>query len=114
MQPDPIVTLQIQELSKEACGYATWHRPDGLVRQVVVPYTLPGEEIEAVIRKTKRIYVGAIHQIVKKSVHRVDARCIHFGSCGGCSMQHMAYEAQLAFKERAIRALFEKNLPLLR
>ncbi|SEG48147.1 23S rRNA (uracil1939-C5)-methyltransferase [Bryocella elongata] len=36
----------------------------------------------------------------------VDARCPHFGACGGCQLQHLRYETQLAHKQTALLALF--------
>jgi 23S rRNA (uracil1939-C5)-methyltransferase len=36
----------------------------------------------------------------------VDARCPHFGACGGCQLQHLRYETQLEHKQAALTALF--------
>lgn len=36
----------------------------------------------------------------------LQARCKHFGSCGGCKSQDVAYDAQLAEKSRVLRELF--------
>lgn len=38
-----------------------------------------------------------------------EPRCIHFGSCGGCISQNIAYESQLALKEKNIRDLFTEH-----
>ncbi len=39
---------------------------------------------------------------------RVEARCQHFGTCGGCSIQDVAYEAQLEWKRRRLATLMER------
>ena len=38
-------------------------------------------------------------------------RCVHFGECGGCSLQHLAYEAQLAAKAGRVLALIKEAVP---
>jgi 23S rRNA (uracil1939-C5)-methyltransferase len=113
----PQQLLQIKSLNKEGFGVANYTRPDGLVRQVVIPYCLPEEEIEATLRKTKRSYAGHIEKVIKTSPDRVASRCVHFGACGGCRFQHMSYDAQLTVKEKEIRELFadyeELFLPII-
>lgn len=114
----PQQLLQIKGLNKEGMGIADYTRPDGLVRQVVIPYCLPDEEVEATLRKAKRSYFGHVEKLVKISPDREAARCVHFGSCGGCRFQHMSYDAQLAFKEKEIKRLFagyeELFLPIIK
>lgn len=42
---------------------------------------------------------------------KIAARCVHFGTCGGCSLQNLPYEAQLAKKAAAVRAALSAALP---
>jgi len=47
----------------------------------------------------------------------VEARCPHFGACGGCQFQHLSYATQLAQKQATLEALFEnaglRDLPAI-
>ncbi len=71
---------------------------------VFVPFVLPGEEVEIDAGERKKKFVrGRLTRVVTASPERVDAQCPHFGACGGCDHQHMAYEAQLRYKEQILR-----------
>lgn len=50
------------------------------------------------------------HQVPKKPGEpgTVEPRCKHFGSCGGCHLQHLAYEDQLRFKTEAVQGHFSR------
>ncbi len=74
---------------------------------VFIPYGAPGDIADIQIDKKKRNYAeGHITRLVKPSTDRCDARCQHFGLCGGCKWQHIPYSAQLAFKrEQVVDAL---------
>jgi 23S rRNA (uracil1939-C5)-methyltransferase len=76
-------------------------RIDDLV--VFVPYAAPGDVADIRITKDKRSYLEgkAIHFHVL-SDKRVEPVCEHFGICGGCSWQHMAYEHQLYYKQKQV------------
>jgi 23S rRNA (uracil1939-C5)-methyltransferase len=77
-------------------------RHDGFV--VFARGGLPGDTVRAQITKVKRAFAeGFVTQLVEGSEARVEAPCRHFGTCGGCRFQHLAYEAQLAEKERQVR-----------
>lgn len=41
-------------------------------------------------------------EVLEPSADRVEPRCPHFGYCGGCSLQHMSHDAQLARKQEAL------------
>jgi 23S rRNA (uracil1939-C5)-methyltransferase len=64
---------------------------------VFVPFGIPGELVQAEITGRKKHYSrGKLVKILKPSPERVTPRCPHFGDCGGCHWQHLAYEAQTA------------------
>jgi 23S rRNA (uracil1939-C5)-methyltransferase len=67
---------------------------------VFVPGALPGEKVRVRIASASRKYArGTVVKVEKASPARETPRCRHFGICGGCHMQHMAYDAQLDMKE---------------
>ncbi|MFZ0641120.1 MAG: 23S rRNA (uracil(1939)-C(5))-methyltransferase RlmD [Candidatus Acidiferrales bacterium] len=69
-----------------------------------VPFVLPGEEVEIEItERKKKLLRGRATQLLKASPPRIEPRCPHFGVCGGCDYQHIAYDAQLEIKEEILR-----------
>ena len=66
--------------------------------RVHVPYALPGEDVE-VSGAAKALKV---ERILSASSERVEPKCRHFGTCGGCSLQHLQSEAYLAFKRELV------------
>ncbi len=61
---------------------------------------LPGETVSVryLFGRSQRGKAECL-EVLNPSVDRVEARCPHFGYCGGCSLQHMSMPAQLARKE---------------
>ena len=77
-------------------------RVDGFV--VFVRGGLPGDRVRARVTKTKRGFAEAVAEsVLEPSGERVEAPCRHFGVCGGCRFQDLAYESQLAAKEQQVR-----------
>jgi tRNA/tmRNA/rRNA uracil-C5-methylase (TrmA/RlmC/RlmD family) len=76
---------------------------EGVMRQagkvLFVPGLLPGEEAEVRVESSRNRYAtGSLVHLLHASADRVSPPCAHYADCGGCSCQHMRYEAQLAFK----------------
>jgi len=77
-------------------------RADGYV--VFVRGGLPGDRLRVRVTEARgRFGRGVIDTVLSPSPDRVEAPCPYFGSCGGCRLQHLAYPAQLAFKEKQVR-----------
>ncbi|WP_297416554.1 23S rRNA (uracil(1939)-C(5))-methyltransferase RlmD [Thermococcus sp.] len=69
-------------------------------REVYVPFTAPGDVVEVIKwRRKKRKLIAIDFEVVKPSPERTEPRCPHFGTCGGCALQHIPYGSQIAFKE---------------
>lgn len=65
---------------------------------------LIGEKVRVSIMKTKKQYGFArLLEVLEPSSHRREPACSCAGPCGGCSLQHMDYEGQLAFKEKKVK-----------
>ena len=63
----------------------------------------PGDIADLRILKSKKKFKQAqAINIQAHSPHRTEVACSHFGVCGGCKWQHVAYESQLAFKEKQV------------
>jgi 23S rRNA (uracil1939-C5)-methyltransferase len=82
-------------------------RVDGFV--VFVRGGLPGDLVRARVTKTKRGFAEASAEaVLEPSEQRVEPPCPYFGVCGGCRFQDLAYEAQIAQKERQVRDALER------
>lgn len=69
-----------------------------------VPFVLPGEEVEVTeTERSKKFSRCKLDRVLTPSADRIEPSCKHFGECGGCQYQHIAYEAQLRFKEQILR-----------
>ena len=78
-------------------GDAMGRLDDG--RAVFVPFGLPGEKVRVrLIQEKKNFARGEIVEILEPSSERIDAKCKHFGACGGCHYQYLPYEKQLQAK----------------
>ena len=96
--PAEPVRCHIESVDLDGQGIA--HR-DGKV--VFVQGGLPGEEIEArLVRSKPRYDVAEIAAIRRPNPNRVAPRCPHYGTCGGCNLQHADLRAQVAFKQRVL------------
>ncbi len=107
------VEVRVDRLSYGGRGVA---RADGYV--VFVPHTAPGDRVRARLVRAKRSFGEAeVVEVLEPSPHRTDPPCPYFGRCGGCTWQHLRYEAQLSAKEQIVRESLERlgglrDLPL--
>lgn len=97
--PAPL-TLSVESIAAGGDGVA---RHEGLV--VLTPRTAPGDRMRADVRVVKRLGRGRLVELLAPGPDRVDPPCPHYVAdrCGGCQLQHLSYEAQLAAKQGIIR-----------
>jgi 23S rRNA (uracil1939-C5)-methyltransferase len=98
------LVLAIDSLAYGGNGVA---RLNGFV--VFVRRGLPGDTVRARVTRVKGNHAEAeAVQLLDPGPARVEAPCDHFGSCGGCRLQDLAYEAQLEAKETQVRDALER------
>jgi len=86
-------------LDHEARGIV--YSEDG--KAVFVEGALPGETVEyASFRKKAKYEQAYLIRVLRPAVDRVTPGCPHFGICGGCVMQHLDVNAQVAVKQRVL------------
>jgi 23S rRNA (uracil1939-C5)-methyltransferase len=82
------------------------HEADGVIRggrTCFVPGVLPGERIRfRRIRHRGKHDEGVLEELLEPAAQRVTPKCAHFGVCGGCALQHLASDAQVAAKQREL------------
>ncbi|MGH7356606.1 MAG: 23S rRNA (uracil(1939)-C(5))-methyltransferase RlmD [Candidatus Rokuibacteriota bacterium] len=94
-----VLELAVDDLAFGGEGVA---RADGFV--VFVRGGLPGDRLRVRIVEARARYGrGVIEEVLAPAPERVEPPCPYFGRCGGCRLQHLAYPAQLAFKEKQVR-----------
>lgn len=95
---DIIENLTISGLAAEGKSIA---RLDGQV--IFLTGGAPGDVVTATVTKVKSNFLEArVQAITQPSPHRTIPFCEHFGTCGGCSWQHIAYATQLHYKHAQV------------
>src|SRR5680860_271298 len=96
--------MEIARLGAQGDGIA--EGPDG---PLFVPFTLPGERARVVVSEDGKH--AALLEVLDPSPERIDPVCPHFGTCGGCALQHFEEGAYLAWKrELVVQALRSRGL----
>jgi 23S rRNA (uracil1939-C5)-methyltransferase len=94
----------IESLSQEGLGVGSMqeeHDGSRVRRPVFVPFAIPGDLVTASIVERKKKYLfGELTKIIEPSKHRREPHCPHFRTCGGCNLEHVAYEEQLRQKQQ--------------
>lgn len=91
--------LEIDDIGTEGEGIA---HIDGYA--LFIKDAIPGDFVRVKVIKAKKNYgYGRLMEILKPSKDRVEPVCPVARQCGGCQIQHLSYEAQLAYKENKIK-----------
>lgn len=87
--------IQLEKLTYG--GDAIGRLPDN--RAAFVPFGLPGERVRVRLTEEKKNFArGEIVEVLETSSDRIEAKCKHFGECGGCHYQNLPYEKQIQAK----------------
>ena len=98
IQKNDTRTLHCDRLGSELEGVCSH---DGMA--IFVPGALPGEDVETLIVKTQPRYAfGKLLNVNTSSPDRAQPLCPVYDKCGGCSGQHMRYEATLDAKRAQV------------
>lgn len=110
----PRYIFKVERLSHEGRGIAHYaeavdHPTEKQGKKVFIRYALPGETVEAQItHQAKKLEeADSIQLISDPNPHRIEPICPHFGSCGGCSMQHIQPDEQIRLKHDVLKSHLE-------
>ena len=96
--------LQIEKCIYGGAGLA---RAEG--KAIFVPFTLPGEVVEAHITEDKKSFANAeLDAVLEPSTARTAPTCEYFGLCGGCQYQHATYQQQVALKVSILQETLQR------
>jgi 23S rRNA (uracil1939-C5)-methyltransferase len=96
--------IEIDSLDMEARGVGRTVTETGEPGKVIfVEGALPGERVTySSYRRKPSFEQATVVDVLRESVIRTTPRCRFFGTCGGCSMQHLDVRAQIAVKQRVL------------
>ena len=105
LQKNQILTLHIERLSSDGSGVA--HSADG--EAVFVPGTAPGDEARVrIVKDCGRYAFGILDELLTPSPDRIPVDCPVAGPCGGCSLRHLDYAAELRAKQDSVLDAFRR------
>ena len=105
LQKNQVLTLTIERLSNDGSGVA--HSPDG--EAVFVPGTAPGDEADVrIVKDCGRYAFGILDSLRTPSPDRIPVDCAVAGPCGGCSLRHLDYAAELRAKQESVTDVFRR------
>ena len=91
----------IEVIDAGAKGKTIAKAPDG--RVIFLPNAVPGDVVDVqTFKKRKAYFEGKAIKFHKLSDKRTEPKCKHFGVCGGCKWQDMAYNFQLEYKQKEV------------
>lgn len=99
-----LVSAQVRGLNSK--GQARLHVESHPREGLALWGPLPQEEVLVQLGSRRNVW---LQEVVQPNSLRREARCLHYGPCGGCSLQHLSQDGQLLFKaarlEERLRAL---------
>ncbi len=103
----PTITLGIKRLGINGEGIAYYQN-----KIVFVKGALPKEKVLVRIQKDQGKFMeGKLVKILKENKERQVAPCPIYDTCGGCQLQHLSYQGQLAFKKDLLKQALHKFKP---
>ncbi|MCR9095849.1 MAG: TRAM domain-containing protein [bacterium] len=102
---DAGVIVEVDSLASGGDGVG--RLPDG--RVVFVAGGVPGDRVAIeIVDERKRFVRARIIRVLEPGPGRVEPRCPHFGTCGGCLWQRIAYDVQLEAKRKSVADALER------
>lgn len=99
-----IYDVKIEDIGTEGQGIG---HIDG--EAVFVKDTLPGDFAKVkIIKAKKNLAYGRLMEVLEPSESRTEPRCEVARACGGCTLQHMDYNAQLEYKWNKVKELLKR------
>ncbi len=99
-----VLDIEVKKIGINGEGIAYFQK-----HVIFIPGALPTELVKVKIIKIEKTIVQAkLLQIIKEAKERITPKCPVYNECGGCSLQHLQYEAQLKAKEELVKEALEK------
>lgn len=99
MKKNDLFSLEITDMGVDGEGIGKYEGMTFFVKDALI-----GDVIRARATKLKKHYGYArVEEIITPSPDRITPPCPHHRRCGGCQIQALSYDRQLAFKENKVR-----------
>lgn len=99
------ISLNIIKLDINGCGVGRYNN-----KPIFIEGCLPKENVDIRLIEQKNKYSrGKLLKVNRPSSDRVAIACQHFSTCGGCDLQHLEHQKQLAFKEHKVSELLSRS-----
>lgn len=114
MKKGQIVEAIVEKVDFPNKGIARVLKIDDVVNEdtglfVTVKNTIAGQKIRVLINKIKHKKAeGRVLEIIEKAPIEVNAKCPHFGQCGGCTFLNLPYDLQLEMKKNQVQDILDK------
>lgn len=96
--------LEVIDTSDDGAGVAKHNE-----MVVFIKGAVPGDVVDAQLTMKKKNFAeGKVNTIKIASPKRTEPVCVHFGTCGGCKWQNLAYSEQLLFKQKKVLDSFTR------
>lgn len=103
-EKNQLLEVEFVDITHEGAGVA---KPEGF--PIFVPGAIPGEKAEIKITKILKSHgFGRLMNVLEPSESRVEPPCSVYKQCGGCSMQHLSYDAQLKSKHKVVSDVMQR------
>ena len=104
MEKNQIVVVEIEDIGNDGEGIG---KVDGYT--LFVKGAVVGDVAKVKVLKAKKTYGYAkVEELINPSPDRVEPKCAVAGKCGGCQLQHLSYERQLAYKEDKVKNCLQR------
>lgn len=99
---DDRLEVEVERIDERGQGVGRALHESGEYR-VALRRALPGERVAAqVLRRRGERIEGRLLEVLRASEERSTPPCGHYGACGGCSLQDLAYSGQLRAKRELV------------
>jgi 23S rRNA (uracil1939-C5)-methyltransferase len=113
LQKNQSIPLTIERLSGDGSGVGHYEG-----EAVFVPGTAPDDELKVhIVKDCGRYAFGIVEELITPSAQRIPVDCAVAAPCGGCSLRHLSYQAELQAKQESVADAFRRigglDLPVL-
>ncbi|REL25767.1 23S rRNA (uracil(1939)-C(5))-methyltransferase RlmD [Thalassotalea euphylliae] len=99
------INLVIDRLDVNGVGVGRYQK-----KPVFIANTLVGEHVQAkVVESSSKFIKAKATKIAKLNEQREQPVCEHYYVCGGCDLQHLSHQGQVAFKQQKVTELFARQ-----